>query len=64
MNGEPTTNAGRNNYKKNRAKEKRIIYDSMKDNLMLVITSLKMEKEFFDTLTNIYEKKALLKRGI
>ena len=54
---EPTSNAGRKNYKKNQEKEKRIIYDSMKDNLMSVITPLKMKKECFDTLTNIYEKK-------
>ena len=55
---EPTSNAGRTNYKKNQAKEKWIIYDSVKDNLMSVITPLKTEKEFFDTLTNLYEKKA------
>ena len=30
----------------------------MKDNIMLVITPLNMTKECFDTLTNIYEKKA------
>ena len=28
---EPTTNAGRQNYKNNQAKEKRVIYESMKD---------------------------------
>ena len=41
---DPTTNARRKNYKKNQAKEKRIIYDSVKDNLMSVITPLKTEK--------------------
>ena len=35
-----------------------IIYESMKDNLMPVITTLKTEKECLNTLTNIYEKKA------
>ena len=55
---EPTTNVGRTNYKKNQAKEKWIIYDSVKDNLMLVITPLKTTKECFETLMNIYEKKA------
>ena len=54
---EPTTNAGRTNYKKNQAKAKRIIYDSVKDNLMSVITPLKTTKECFDTLMNLYEKK-------
>ena len=52
----PTTNAGRTNYKKNQAKEKGIIYESMKDNLMSVITSLKTQNECFDTVTNFYEK--------
>ena len=54
---EPTTNGGRTNYKKNKAKEKRIIYDSVKENLMSVITPLKTTKECFDTLTKLYEKK-------
>ena len=54
---EPTTNARRTNYKKNQAKAKQIIYDSVKDNLMSMITPLKTTKEFFDTLTNLYEKK-------
>ena len=54
---DPTTNARRKNYKKNQAKEKRIIYDSVKDNLMSVITPLKTAKECFETITNLYEKK-------
>ena len=49
---------------KNQAKEKRIIYDSMKDNLMSVITPLKTTKECFNTLTNIYEKKVPTQRWI
>ena len=55
---DPTRNVGRKNYKKNQAKEKRIIYESVKENLMSVITPLNTTKECFDTLTNIYEKKA------
>ena len=35
-----------------------IIYGSVKDNLMSVITPLNTTKECFDTLTNIYEKNA------
>ena len=54
---EPTANVGRTNYKKNQAKAKMIIYDSVKENLMSVITPLKTTKECFETLTNIYEKK-------
>ena len=55
---EATTNAGRKNYKKNQEKSNMTIFESVKDNLMSVITPLKMEKECFKTLTNIYEKKA------
>ena len=54
---EPTTNTGRNNYKNNKAKEKRIIYESVKENLMFVITPLKLENECFYTLMNMYERK-------
>ena len=54
---EPTKNVGRTNYKKNQENEKRIIYDSVKENIMMVITPLKTTNECFDTLTNIYEKK-------
>jgi hypothetical protein len=55
---EPTTNAGRTTFKKNQAKAKRIIFDSVKDNIMPVIAPLKTAKECFDTLSNLYEKKA------
>ena len=54
---DPTTILIRTHYKNNQAKEKRIIYDSMKDNLVLVITPLKTKNECFETLTNLYEKK-------
>jgi len=46
---EPTTNAGRTNFKKNQAKAKRIIFDSVKGSIMPVIASLKTAKECFDT---------------
>ena len=55
---EPSRNSGRTNYKKNQAKEKRIIYESVKDNLMSMITPLKTTKKCFDTLMDIYENKA------
>ena len=54
---EPTSNAGRLAYKKH-AKDRRIIYDSVKETVMPNITALKTAKECFDTLTNLYEKKA------
>ena len=56
---EPTTNDGLTTFKKNEAKAKRIIYDSVKVNVMPVITPLNIAKEWFNTLTNIYEKKDL-----
>lgn len=55
---EPTTNAGRYAFKKNQAKAKRIIFNSVKDNIMTVLTPLKIAKECFDTLANMYETKA------
>ena len=60
---EPTTNVGRKNYKKNQVKAKQIIYDSVKDNLMSLITPLKTTKECFDTLMNLYENKAPTQKG-
>ena len=55
---DPTTNTTRINCKKNESKTRRIIYDFVKDNLTSVITPLKTTKECFETLTNLYEKKA------
>ena len=55
---EPTSNVGRIAFKKKQAKARRIIYDSVKETLMPTITPLKTAKEYFDTLTNLYEKKA------
>ena len=53
-----TSNARCINFKKNQAKAKQRIYDLVKDNLMPGITSFKITNECFDTLTNLYEKKA------
>ena len=55
---EPTSNAGRIAFKKKQTKARRIIYDSVKETLMPTITPLKTAKECFDTLTNLYKKKA------
>ena len=54
---EPSSNAGRTTYKKNQAKARRIIYDSVKEHLIPVITPLKTTKECFDTLVKLYETK-------
>ena len=55
---EPTSNVGRLAYKKKQAKVRRIIYDFVKETVMTNITALKTAKECFDTLANLYEKKA------
>ena len=55
---EPTTNVGRLAYKRKQGKARRIIYDSVKESVMPNITSLKTANECFDTLVDLYEKKA------
>ena len=55
---EPTTNVGRLAYKRKQGKARRVIYDCIKEELMPNITSLKTAKECYDTLVNLYEKKA------
>ena len=54
---EPTTNAGRLSYKTKQGKARRGIYNSIREELMPNITSLKTAKECYDTLVNLYEKK-------
>ena len=55
---EPTTNPGRLSYKRKQGKARRVIYDSIREELMPNITALKTVKECYDTLVNLYEKKA------
>lgn len=52
---EPTSRAA---FRRNQAKAKRIIFDSVKDNIMPVMTPLMTAKECMDTLVNLFEKKA------
>ena len=59
---ETTTTQGRATFKKKQAKEKRIIFDSVKEKLMPVIAPLRTTKECFDALANLYEKKAPTQR--
>ena len=54
---EPTSNTVRAAYRKKQAKAKIIIFDSVKDNMMPIICHLRIAKECFDSLTNLYEKK-------
>jgi hypothetical protein len=55
---EPTNNAGRVTFKKSQAKAKRIIFDSVKDNIIPAMTSLMTAKDCMDTLVNLCEKHA------
>ena len=59
---EPASNAGRAAFWRNQAKAKRVIFDSVKDNVMSVLTSLMTAKDCYDTLRNLYEKLNLVKR--
>ena len=45
----PTTNVGRTAFKKSQAKAKRIVFDFVKESIIIVLTPLKTEKECFDT---------------
>ena len=53
----PTTNVGRSAFRRNQAKAKRIIFDSVKDSILTVLIPLKAPKECFDTLVKLYESK-------
>jgi hypothetical protein len=55
---EPTSNAGRAAYKKRQAKAKRVIFYSVKNNMMPLIAHLRTTHEFFDSLAKFYENKA------
>ena len=53
---ESATNAGRATFRRNQAKAKRVIFDSVKDSIMRILTSLMTTKNCYDTLRNMYEK--------
>ena len=53
---EPTSNAGRTTFKKRQAKAKRVIFYSIKDSMMPLTGHLRIAKECFDALANLYEK--------
>ena len=61
---EPTSNEGRSSYKKRHAKAKRVIFYSIKDSMMPLIAQLRIVKECFDALANLYEKKAHLENDL
>jgi hypothetical protein len=54
---EPTTNTARAAYKRKQTKAERIIFYSIKDNMMPIIGHLRTAKDCFDALENLYEKK-------
>ena len=47
---EPTVVAARDAYRKKQAKAKSIIFESIKDNMMPLLHSLPITKEYLDTL--------------
>jgi hypothetical protein len=53
---EPTSNVGRESYKKRHEKSKRVIFYLVKESMMPLISHLRTTKEFFDALENLYEK--------
>ena len=55
---EPMNNVGRVAFKKSQEKDKRIIFDSVKDSIVSAMTSLMTAKDCMDTLVNLYEKQA------
>jgi hypothetical protein len=54
---EPVDDNGKITFKENQAKAKRIIFDSMKDHLIPIISPLKIAKECLDTLVRLFETK-------
>lgn len=54
---EPEGAEAKAKYKKNMVKTKRIIADSIKDNLIPHVSSLKTPKQMFDALSRLYEGK-------
>ena len=54
---EPEGEEEKENHKKNMIRAKRIIADSIKDNLIPHVSSLKTPKKMFDALTKLFEGK-------
>jgi len=54
---EPEGDEAKAKYKKNMVKEKRIIVDSIKDNLIPHVSSMKTPKQMFDALSRLFEGK-------
>jgi predicted DNA-binding ArsR family transcriptional regulator len=54
---EPDEDEAKSKYKKNLVKAKRIIVNSIKDHLILHVSSLRTPKQMFDALSKYYEGK-------
>ena len=54
---EPIDDNGKVAYKKNQAKAKRILFESMKDHLIPIISHLNTAKECYDALIGLFETK-------
>ena len=55
---EPITEEGKSTFKRSQASARRIIFDSVKDSIMTVMTSLMSPMQWMDALTQLYEKSA------
>ena len=55
---EPIIEEGRLTFIRSQARARRIIFDSVKDNIMTVMTSLMTPKQCMDALTQLYGKSA------
>ena len=53
---EPFTEEEKVTFRKSQARARRIIFDSVKDSVMTVMTSLMSPKQCMDALTQLYEK--------
>jgi hypothetical protein len=54
---EPSDDNGKAAHKKNQEKSKRIIFDSVKDHFIPIISPLKTAKECFDALIKLFDTK-------
>ena len=56
---EPFAEEEKVTFRKSQARARRIIFDSVKDSIMTVMTSLMSPKQCMDALTQLYEKLAI-----
>ena len=59
---EPEEDEAKAKHKKDRIKDKTIIADSIKDNLISQLSSRRTPKEMFDALSNLFEGRDINRR--